>query len=116
MIRLFLFFNLISGVFLIYSSHTRAADELNCILCHKYIGMSRIDEEGKFRLFYINEKMFKSGPHGKVKCLDCHRDINQIPHEPAKKVNCTIECHIDEPSGGKHFTHEPIAQTLEKSV
>lgn len=93
-----------------------AADELNCILCHKYIGLSRIDETGKFRLFYINENMFQSGPHGKVKCFDCHRDINQIPHLPAQKVDCTVECHIEEPSGGKKFTHEPIAEILGKSV
>ncbi len=94
----------------------RAADELNCILCHKFVGLSRVDETGKFRLFYINEKMFKSGPHGKLKCYDCHRDINQIPHLPAQKVDCTMECHIIEPSGGKRFTHKSIEEVLNKSV
>jgi len=93
-----------------------AADELNCILCHKFVGLSRIDENGKFRLFYINEKMFESGPHGKLKCYDCHRDINQIPHQPAQKVDCTMECHIIEPSGGKRFTHKSVEEVLNQSV
>ncbi len=93
-----------------------AADELNCILCHKFVGLSRIDENGKFRLFYINENMFKSGPHGKLKCYDCHRDINQIPHEPTKKVDCTMECHIIEPSGGRRFTHKSVEDTLNQSI
>jgi len=89
-----------------------AADELNCIMCHKYRGLSRITEKGKFRLFYINEIMFKSGPHAKVKCNDCHRDITEVPHEPAKPVNCTIRCHIIEPSGQKRFTHESVEDNL----
>lgn len=58
--------------------------------------------------------MFKSVPHGKVKCLDCHRDINEILHKTVEKVNCTVECHIEEPSGGRRFTHEPIAELITK--
>ncbi|HHL39325.1 MAG TPA: cytochrome C [Deltaproteobacteria bacterium] len=93
-----------------------AADELNCLLCHKYRGLSRIAEDGKFRLFYINENLFESGPHAKVKCNDCHRDINEIPHEPARPVNCTVECHIVEPSGQRRFSHQPIEDILLKGV
>ncbi len=103
------------GVLLLYRG-AEAADELNCLLCHKYRGLSRIDENGRFRLFYINEKMFKSGPHGRVKCNDCHRDINEIPHEPARKVNCTVECHIIEPSSQKRFSHQPVEEVLLKSA
>ncbi len=92
------------------------ADDLNCFLCHKYRGLSRIDKDGRFRLFYINEDMFRLSPHGKVKCIDCHRDINEIPHEPARKVECTVECHIIEPSSQKRFSHQPIEKILLKSV
>ncbi len=93
-----------------------AADELNCVLCHKHRGLSRIDEDGKFRLFYINEALFEEGPHVRVKCLDCHRDINKVPHNPAKKVDCTTECHLTEPSGQKNFSHKPVSDLLAKSV
>lgn len=93
-----------------------AGDELNCVLCHKHRGLSRIDENGNFRLFYINEALFEEGPHVRVKCLDCHIDISKIPHEPAKKVDCTTECHLNEPSSKKPFSHKPVADLLAKSI
>jgi len=75
-----------------------AADIGNCLLCHKYPGLSRIDENGKFRLMYVNEDIFNKSVHAKVKCEGCHPDIQKIPHEPAKKVDCLTQCHIIEPS------------------
>ena len=93
-----------------------AGEDLNCLICHKHRGLSRIDEKGKFRLFYINNELFESGPHRRNKCKDCHQDIDRIPHKPAKKVDCTQECHIVEPSGKKKFSHKHIAETLGKSV
>ncbi len=103
-------------VFVSWSPGTQAADELNCVLCHKYRGLSRIDEEGNFRLFYINEDLFKKGPHKRIQCKDCHRDIEKIPHDPAKKVDCTVQCHLIEPSGEEKFSHKPVAEILAKSV
>jgi len=93
-----------------------SGDELNCVLCHKHRGLSRIDENGKFRLFYINQELFDSGPHRRNKCKDCHTDIDRIPHDPAKKVDCSQECHIVEPSGQRKFSHKSVAETLAKSV
>ena len=110
-----LVFLIIFGSFSVIDE-VKAADELNCILCHKYRGLSRIDKTGKFRLFFINHNMFSMSPHGKVKCNDCHRDINVVPHEPAQKVNCTIECHIIEPSGQRRFSHQSIEDNLFQSA
>lgn len=109
-------FSFFVAVFCGIAGTARGADDLNCLMCHKYRGLSRIDETGRFRLFFINEVMFKSGPHGKLKCNDCHRDINEIPHNPAMKVDCTMECHIIEPSGQRRFSHQPIEEILSKSV
>lgn len=91
-------------------------EELNCLICHKHRGLSRIDEEGNFRLFYIDQELFESGPHRRNKCADCHTDIDRIPHNPAKKVDCTQECHVTEPSGQRPFSHQPIAEILSGSV
>ena len=96
--------------------NVNAADELNCVLCHKYRGLSRIDESGNFRLFYINQGLFKKGPHKRIQCKDCHQDINKIPHDPANKVDCTVECHLTEPSGKEKFSHKPVAEILAKSA
>jgi len=99
-----------------FSGQASAGDELNCVMCHKHRGLSRIDENGEFRLFYINQELFDSGPHRRNKCKDCHTDIDRIPHKPAKKVDCAQQCHIVEPSGQKKFTHKPIAKTLARSA
>jgi hypothetical protein len=88
----------------------------NCLLCHKYPGLSRIDEEGEFRLLYVNEHTFANSVHAKVKCEGCHTDIKKIPHDPAKKVDCLTQCHIKEPSSEQQFSHREVAEFLSKSV
>ncbi len=92
------------------------ADIGNCLLCHKYPGLSRVDENGKLRLLYINEAVFNTSMHAKVKCEGCHTDIQKIPHDPAKKVDCLTQCHIVEPSSEQKFSHKDVAEFLQKSV
>ncbi len=101
---------------LIPATAAEIGEELNCLICHKHRGLSRIDEKGNFRLFYINNELFQSGPHRRNECKDCHTDIDRIPHKPAKKVDCTQECHILEPSSKEKFSHKPVAKILAKSV
>jgi hypothetical protein len=98
------------------TSAADAADIGNCLLCHKYPGMSRVDENGNLRLFYVNEDIFNNSVHAKVKCEGCHTDIKKVPHDPAKKVDCLIECHIIEPSTEKKFSHKDAEFYLAKSV
>lgn len=93
-----------------------AADHRDCLVCHKYRGLSRVDEQGNFRLYYINTELFQMGPHRRNNCLDCHNDIDQLPHNPAKEVDCTQQCHIVEPSGRVSFSHENMADILAKSA
>jgi hypothetical protein len=93
-----------------------AADVENCLLCHKYPGLSRVDEEGNMRLLFINEEIFNQSVHAKVKCEGCHTDIKKIPHEDVKKVDCLAQCHIIEPSSEKKFSHADVATFMSKSV
>ncbi len=93
-----------------------ATDQIDCLLCHKYRGLSRVNDEGDFRLYYINAELFESGPHRRNDCRDCHTDIDRIPHKPAEKVNCTQLCHIVEPSGNNYFSHKSVAENLSKSA
>jgi hypothetical protein len=108
-----LFILLLCGV---YSNVIADDDKLECYLCHKHRGLSRVDEDGNLRVFYINEELFKISPHSRNECKDCHRDIDQIPHEVPEKVDCTQECHVVEPCGPKKFSHKPMAKKLEQSV
>jgi hypothetical protein len=97
-------------------SNANASDIGNCLLCHKYPGISRIDEKGTLRLFYVNEEIFNNSVHSKVKCDGCHTDIKKIPHDSAKKVDCMVECHIVEPSTEKKFSHKDAEEFLSRSV
>lgn len=93
-----------------------AQDEMECLLCHKHRGLSRIDKDGNFRVFYINEELFRLSPHSRNECKDCHQDVERIPHGDIKKVDCTQECHILEPSQNKKFSHKEFAELLGKSA
>ncbi len=111
-----------SSLFLILTSLTslHAADQDNCLMCHKYSGMGRYengtDGRGRKRIFYVNEDIFKKTVHGRLRCKSCHTSVNKIPHTGVKKVNCAQNCHIEDPSSGREFSHERIAEALEKSI
>ena len=107
---------IILAVFFCISGNAGAADVGNCLLCHKHPGLSRIDEDGKFRLLFINESIFQNSVHAKVKCEGCHTDIQKIPHDPAKKVDCLTECHIVEPTSEQKFSHKDVEKYLNNSV
>lgn len=94
----------------------QAADVGNCLLCHKYPGLSWITEEGNIRLCYVNETYFNNSVHSKVECQGCHTDVVKIPHDTAKKVDCLTQCHIKEPTTAKKFSHEHAARFLANSV
>jgi cytochrome c len=62
-----------------------AVDEENCLLCHRYSGLGRIDEKGKKHLYYVNEALYNRSAHAKVRCGECHADIKGFPHGTVKK-------------------------------
>lgn len=98
------------------ASDALAADEENCQVCHRYSGLGTIDKrDGTERVFYVNEELFKMSVHGKVRCGSCHFDVKEIPHRPAKKVDCATKCHVKEPSTGKEFSHEVVVKAFVES-
>ncbi|NQV31869.1 MAG: cytochrome b/b6 domain-containing protein [Phycisphaeraceae bacterium] len=94
----------------------QAVDAENCLMCHRFRGLSRVDKEGDSRLFYVDETLFNKGPHARVSCKGCHVDIDKIPHDNALPVNCLQSCHIEEPTREIIFTHSKVHDTLEDSV
>ena len=117
-ISLLLFTALLSTVCFI--PQAQAVDEENCLFCHKYRGLSYISsdegEGGDFRLLYVTEDLYLNSPHGNLKCSDCHVGITKFPHGEVEKVDCLIICHIDEPSSGLPFTHQRVAEHLDRSA
>ena len=92
------------------------ADPGNCLLCHRYRGLSRVDDDGKLRLFYVNEDTYSNSVHARVDCEECHTDVDRIPHDPAQPVDCLSECHLTEPTSERKFSHSSAADALEHSV
>lgn len=93
------------------------ADEEDCLLCHKYPGLGRIDQAtGSLRIFYVPGKKYFNSVHSKVICRNCHLNLNVIPHNDAQPVDCTTKCHVKEPSTGKEFSHGKIHSKLSLSV
>ncbi len=113
--RLFMLFNAFLLLFFL-PIVSYALDDENCLLCHKYRTLSRVDEKGKTRIYYINDTLFHSSVHGRVKCSECHSGITKIPHEENTTVNCLNECHIKEPTEEKRFSHKNVEAVILNSV
>jgi hypothetical protein len=92
------------------------SDEENCLICHRYPMLGRYDEDGNKRIYYVNGTMFTGSVHGKMRCKDCHVDLDKIPHEEVKPVDCTTKCHVKEPTSQTDFSHKNMVEIFEKSV
>lgn len=115
--RIYLFIAvMVFSIFLSCGSAMAASDEENCMLCHKYPGLTRINDEGYQRVFYVDSDRFSHSVHERVKCRGCHTDITQIPHKAAKPVNCTTECHLKDSPTAKPFSHKRILDDLKTSI
>ncbi len=96
-------------------------DPENCLSCHKFRGLSRLDEEsGELRLFFCSAEYYakRQGPHSRLRCTACHEaeEFKEIPHDPQTKVDCAQTCHIVPESGVElEFSHKSVAETLSRS-
>jgi len=94
----------------------RAADQENCMLCHRYSGLGCFDKDtGTKKIFYVNEGLYSNTVHNNVLCSHCHLDLKEVPHKPAKKVDCGTKCHVKDPSTNKDFSHKVVVDEFKKS-
>jgi len=66
-----------------------------CLGCHSIEGFATTGPDGKERNLHVRAEEFSASVHGKrFSCVDCHKDITEIPHQPGIeiKVGC-IQCH-----------------------
>lgn len=119
MIKLKIIRSLFVFILAILPGLTMASDQENCLMCHKYSGMGRYEKTPnkiKKRIFYINEDIFRSTVHGKLRCKDCHVKVDRIPHTDVEKVDCSTDCHIEDPSSKREFSHKRIVDSLKASI
>jgi len=94
-----------------------AADKENCIRCHKYRFIGRIDDNGKKHNYNVDEMNYNHSVHRSVSCSDCHTYIEKIPHDPVtQEVSCGNTCHVKPPFTQEKFSHKKIIETFDQSV
>lgn len=73
-----------------------ALDNATCLGCHGQEGFSVPGPDGKPRDLHVVQEKFEMSVHGKRQCVECHRDITEIPHQKTapRKVSC-VQCHED---------------------
>src|SRR6185295_4230964 len=65
-----------------------------CIGCHGNEGFSVPGADGKPRNLHVIADKFGKSVHGKRLCVECHKNITAIPHEPGTQVRVScVECH-----------------------
>jgi cytochrome b subunit of formate dehydrogenase len=65
-----------------------------CIACHGNEGFSVPGADGKPRNLHVIEDKFGKSVHGKRLCVECHKNITTVPHEPGLQVRVScVECH-----------------------
>jgi 5-methylcytosine-specific restriction endonuclease McrA len=105
------------GIALSGYSRAEAADQENCLMCHKYPDLATIGADGQVKNYYINEHIFLNSLHGTVACRGCHTYIKKFPHDPVtEKVNCANVCHIKPPFAEENFSHEKLVGVFETSI
>ena len=69
-------------------------DAATCLACHGNKGFEATGPDGKPRQLHVNSDKFGKSVHGKQLCVDCHKDITEIPHKEgvSHKVSC-VQCH-----------------------
>lgn len=65
-----------------------------CLGCHGNPGFAMPGADGKMRHLDVAKERFENSVHGKRLCVECHKEITEIPHQKIEhlKVSC-VQCH-----------------------
>jgi len=70
-------------------------DNETCLSCHGEEGFQAEGPDGKKRKLHVKGDRFGKSVHGKRLCVDCHKNIAEVPHQPVQvQVSC-VQCHDD---------------------
>jgi cytochrome b subunit of formate dehydrogenase len=113
---------LLGGLFAGDGAAAVAQDRDNCLYCHRFPGLSRMDSESqRVRLLYVDPAYVAHGlgPHASLACTDCHprEEVDVVPHREVTRVDCARQCHLTRPDAPPRvFSHASVARLLEQSV
>ena len=105
-------------LFLASAATALASDPQNCLFCHKYRRLRAFTAENELRNFYVDINLYNESIHRDVSCVDCHSDIEEIPHQKAEKVDCAKMCHLErwEALTGTKFSHRETSEKFMQSI
>ncbi len=84
----------------------------DCYMCHSDPTFST-ERHGQKVSLYIDSVKFSQSVHKNLKCMDCHSDIKELPHqENLQPVDCG-NCHAEEK---KNFDMSIHGQVLERGA
>ncbi len=65
-----------------------------CLDCHGIEGFDTETPSGEPRQIHISPDRFGQSVHGKRFCVECHKDVTELPHREFvdRKVSC-VQCH-----------------------
>lgn len=108
----------ISALLILTATAVSARDPENCLLCHKYKRLHGIADNGTVRSFSVDPHLFQESVHRELSCIDCHSDIEKIPHGSVAKVDCAKTCHMDRwrVMSDSDFSHRDVAAAFAASV
>jgi hypothetical protein len=90
------------------ASLSMAAENAECLKCHKNPKLSKGKKDGSLLSLHVDENTFKASVHGAagLGCGDCHQDAKatQHPAEGFPEVGCAA-CHADQVEAYKKTTH-----------
>lgn len=71
-------------------------DNAVCLACHGNEGFGVPGPDGQMRQLHVVPEKFGKSVHAKRLCVECHKDIVDIPHKKiaTPKVSC-VQCHED---------------------
>jgi len=94
-----------SGVPLLPGEKKLPRDQItdtDCLACHGQKGFAvptGKDGSAPFRHIDVDAAALRESVHGRYSCLDCHADIEKLPHEKALKAPDCVTCHIQQGEG-----------------
>lgn len=86
--------------------------EADCLDCHGQKGFAvPIGDKGEppYRHLDVNANALHQSVHGQYRCLNCHSDIKELPHDKDLKTVDCVSCHIQQGEGSApertHWLH-----------
>ncbi len=69
-------------------------DSAFCLGCHGMEGIAMPTADGAMRDLHVSQDRFLKSVHAERTCVDCHKDIIEVPHRKNldRKVGC-VQCH-----------------------